>query len=386
MAAGVRQRHGRACRRKSGCSCPYEAFVYSKRDGKKLRKTFPTHAAAVAWRNDAATAVRRKLLRAPTSLTVRDAGEALVRGAREGLIRPHSGDPYKPATVRAYETALQLRIYPQFGSRRLTEPEQIDFQDFVDRLVADGLNASTIGTTMLPLRAIYRRALKRGEVAVNPLSGLEMPAVRGGRDRIAPPQECAKLLAALPAADRTLWATAMYAGLRRGELLALRIEDVDLAAGLIHVRWGWDAVKGQIPTKNRKHRKVPIAAALRDYLEEHLRGLAWRDGLVFGVTAEKPFTDNVMKEHADKAWAKAELQRFTLHEFRHTYASLMIAAGVNAKALSTYLGHATIAFTLDRYGHLMPGNEDEAATMLDAYLARTAEEEQVRASLAPVAL
>lgn len=251
--------------------------------------------------------------------------------------------------------------------------------------MADGLNASTIGTTMLPLRAIYRRALKRGEVAVNPVSGLEMPAVRGRRDRIAPPQECAKLLAALPAADRTLWATAMYGGLRRGELLALRIEDVDLAGGLIHVRWGWDAVKGQIPTKNRKHRKVPIAAALRDYLEKHLRGLAWRDGLVFGVTAEKPFTDNVMKEHADKAWATANLQRFTLHEFRHTYASLMIAAGVNAKALSTYLGHATIAFTLDRYGHLMPGNEDEAATMLDAYLARTAEGEQVRASLAPVA-
>ena len=59
-----------------------------------------------------------------------------------------------------------------------------------------------------------------------------------------------------------------------------------------------------------------------------------------------------------------------MHECRHTFASLMIAAGVNAKALSTYMGHATIGITLDRYGHLMPGNEDEAASMLDAYLAR----------------
>jgi integrase len=65
-----------------------------------------------------------------------------------------------------------------------------------------------------------------------------------------------------------------------------------------------------------------------------------------------------------------ELEPIGLHECRHTFASLMIAAGVNAKALSTYLGHASISITLDRYGHLMPGNEDEAAGLLDAYLAR----------------
>ncbi len=57
-----------------------------------------------------------------------------------------------------------------------------------------------------------------------------------------------------------------------------------------------------------------------------------------------------------------------MHECRHTYASFMIAAGANAKALSTYLGHATIAITMDRYGHLMPGNEAEAAELLDAFL------------------
>lgn len=65
----------------------------------------------------------------------------------------------------------------------------------------------------------------------------------------------------------------------------------------------------------------------------------------------------------------------------------MIAAGVNAKALSTYMGHANIGITLDRYGYLMPGNEDEAATLLDAYLVRAtqvAEEGETRASLAPV--
>jgi integrase len=65
-------------------------------------------------------------------------------------------------------------------------------------------------------------------IVVNPTAGLELPAARGRRERIAPPEECATLLAALQDRDRALWATAMYAGLRRGELMALRIDDIDL--------------------------------------------------------------------------------------------------------------------------------------------------------------
>jgi integrase len=70
-------------------------------------------------------------------------------------------------------------------------------------------------------------------------------------------------------------------------------------------------------------------------------------------------------------WKHAGLDSIGLHEARHTYASLMIAAGVNAKALSEFLGHASVAITLDRYGHLMPGAHGEAAGLLDAYLARS---------------
>jgi len=71
---------------------------------------------------------------------------------------------------------------------------------------------------------------------------------------------------------------------------------------------------------------------------------------------------------AHEAWRERGLPPIGLHECRHTYASLMIAAGVNAKALATYMGHANISITLDRYGHLMPGNEAEAADLLDTYL------------------
>jgi integrase len=68
------------------------------------------------------------------------------------------------------------------------------------------------------------------------------------------------------------------------------------------------------------------------------------------------------------------LQPIGMHECRHTFASLMIAAGVNAKALQTYMGHASVSITLDRYGHLMPGSEAEAAELLDSYLAAQREQ------------
>jgi integrase len=163
----------------------------------------------------------------------------------------------------------------------------------------------------------------------------------------------------------------MFGGLRRGELQALRIEDVDLARGIIHVHRGWDHVEGEITTKSGKDRRVPIAVVLRDYLDEHLLGLGWKEGLVFGSTLADPFGTTGIRKRSIRVWKAAQLTPITLHECRHTFASLMIAAGVNAKALSTYMGHSTISITLDRYGHLMPGNEKEAAGMLDAYLERS---------------
>jgi hypothetical protein len=135
-----------------------------------------------------------------------------------GTIRNRSRDRYKPSALRGYEHALKTRVLPDLGGLRLSEVRRVDLQDFADRLFAQGLDPSMIRNALMPLRAIYRRALSRGDVSVNPTTGLELPAVRGRRDRIATPQEAAALLAALPKADRAVWVTALYAGLRRGEL------------------------------------------------------------------------------------------------------------------------------------------------------------------------
>jgi integrase len=158
--------------------------------------------------------------------------------------------------------------------------------------------------------------------------------------------------------------------LRRGELLALRWENVDLGAGIIRVERAWDVKEGAIDPKSRAGRRtVPIAAALREALIEHKLRSGRSEGLTFGRTAEIPFEPVSVRARALAAWKAAGLDPIGLHEARHSFASLMIAAGVNAKALSSYLGHSSIAITFDRYGHLMPGNEDEAAALLDAYLA-----------------
>ncbi len=371
MAVGLRQRHGRGCRGRP-CECSWEAFVYSKRDGKKIRKTFATQAAARAWREETQVAVRRMLMRAPTSITVAEAAEEWFRGAREGWIRTRSGDVYKPAAIRAYEMGFRLRARPALGSMRLSDVTRNDVQDLVDALVAEGWHASTVIVTISAVRVIYKRALARGDVAVNPVVGVQLPAVRGGRNRIASPKECARLLQALSARDRPLWATAMYAGLRRGELMALRIEDIQLDRGVINVSRGWDILEGEITPKSGRERTVPIAAALHRHLAAHLLALPWSQGLVFGVSSTSPFNGTPLFKRAERTWDAAGLTRITLHECRHTFALLMIAAGVNAKALSTYMGHANISITLDRYGHLMPGSETEAAGMLDAYLLRSA--------------
>ncbi len=371
--AGIARRHSTGCATRTGgkcdCNAGWEASVYIARDHRKVRRTFPTQAAARSWRTTAAQSAQIGGLRAPTSLTVRQAAHEWVDGARTSVIRNRSGDVYKPSALRGYEEALRLRVLPAIGAHKLADIAAPDVQDLIDRWQAAELSASSIRNTLLPLRVIYRRAVARGIVAVNPTAGVELPAVRGTRDRIASPDEAGRLLGALHH-DRALWATALYAGLRRGELQALRWEDVDLAAGVIHVRRSWDPQAGEIAPKSRAGiRRVPVPARLRDELVEHRMSAAAGER-VFGRADGRPFNPRSVDRHAGRAWAALELAPIGLHEARHTFASLMIAAGVNAKALATYMGHANIAVTFDRYGHLMPGNETDAAGLLDAYLDR----------------
>lgn len=353
----------------------YRAIAFDARTGRKLSKSFPTQTAARRWKIDAEAAIRAGTLAPASALTFSEAADELLDGIEAGSIMTRAGKPYKPSAIRSYRRAIDNRLRPEFGPRKLAELRRGELQRFVDRMASDGLGASTIRNTLDPLRVIFRRAVVREVVTDNPTKYLEVPAANGKRDRIASPAEAAELIAALPADDRALWATAMYAGLRRGELRGLRWGDLDLATGVIRVQRGWDDVEGAIDGKTAAARRtVPITAPLRDALVEHrmLRDQPPPDALVFARDDGQAFTPSTIGNRAKSVWKTAELAPITLHEARHTFASTCIAAGVNAKALSTYMGHSNIAITFDLYGHLMPGDEAEATDLLDAYLLRSA--------------
>ena len=220
--AGITVRHGRACNIHSGGSCTcdptYRAWVYSKVDKKKIRKSFPTLAAAKGWRTDAMKAVKDRKMRAPTTRTLRDEVESWLAGATAGTIRkPKTEERYKPSVLRLYESSLRLRVLPELGDRRLSDLDRRDLLNLKESLYGAGCSDSQIRNALVALMAVIRRAWSREDIPTLPTLDLGLPTP-AGRTRAATPAQAAELLSVLPEAERALWATAFYAGLRRGEL------------------------------------------------------------------------------------------------------------------------------------------------------------------------
>ena len=163
-----------------------------------------------------------------------------------------------------------------------------------------------------------------------------------------------------------------------------------------HVKWGyadpdWTTdVKGWTPVEAGEHPRLvfrkadlprlrrradtPEGKVMIARLKKLLDGkfTLWHPGghglLYPNHNGDRPFNPSTITLRARTAWTKHHLTPITLHEWRHSYAAYLIAAGINTKALSTYMGHSTITITLDRYGHLLPGNEQQAAHLLDTLL------------------
>jgi integrase len=341
----------------------WEAFVYDRREHKKIRKSFASQAAAKSWRHDASVGLRKGTMRAPTSTTLRQAWEAWIEAARRGEILSRNREPFKPSTLRGYGRDMDRIVLDELGAFRLADVRPDDLQALVDRLVGRGLSGSRVRNVLVPLQSLYRR--HRRECPTDPTDGLDLPEAGGRRERAASPREAFALLEALPIDDRALWATAFLAGLRRGELRALRCSDVNWpTATEITVSRGWDDVEGEIGPKSRKGKRVvPVAADLRRYLLEH-KMRSGRDGdeLLFG-----PFRPHSLQKRADEAWSAAGLERLTLHVCRHTYVSLMHAAGCSLEEIGDYVGHSS-TYMVDRYRHLLEGQGERAAERLDVFL------------------
>ncbi len=322
---GIVERHTRACAsnhgRRCNCDSRYEAWI-SIKDGAgytKVRRVFGRLSEAKAWRVDALAAQNRGRLPVPSKITVGDELMAWLEAARAGAIRNRSGKAYKPSSLRSYERAIRNRILPdEIAGRRVSDVRRMEVQDFADALLAEGLDGSTVANILNPLQAVFRRLVRREVVAVNPTLDIELPRSARRRERILTPQQAAAYLAALPAEERALWATAFYAGLRRGELRALRVFDVDLARSELHVLRSWDAVEQEIdPKSDAGRRTIPVVAVLRDYLDEHLlRSERTGRDLVFGRSPSDAFVPSTVRNRANRAWERAAMKPVMLHECR----------------------------------------------------------------------
>src|SRR3954449_13171834 len=266
------------------------------------------------------------------------------------------GQPYSETTIAAMRRSLKYHVLPVFGPQHASEITELDWQAWIDQLARRGLARSTIAKHISVASDIYAwaSAPSRRLVSRNPLRLVELPPNdEKPRLRVALAPEAAALLAALQSEDRVPYAIAFYAGLRRSEIDRLEWPDVrdgDRIATRILVRRS----KSEAGTR----RRPPIAENLRAVLAD-----AWeRQGRPReGKVIDRRVRSGKIAARGEKAWDAAGLNRITLHECRHTYASLLMAAGSTIKELMEFMGHADLQ-TVNRYVKLLPQpGEDDAA-------------------------
>jgi len=369
--------YGQPLRTCPKCELAFRPAVRDAGLGRQRRGTWTkNYAEAKGERVSLEAAVANGTLAAPNATTVKEAATTWLAKAKAGEVLNRSGRKYKPSVTRSYGKSLELHVYPTLGGKRLTDLKRKDVQELVDRLALT-LDGQTVKNAITALRVVCRHALARDVITVNPCVGLELPAGGGNRfggegqrERMATADEADKLIAALPEQDRPIWETAFFAGLRLGELQGLQVGSVDLEARVIHVRDSWDRDTAQRidPKYDSSRRTVPIIDRLYDVLKDHIGDRT--EGHVFPSTRfpSKPVSASSVGQRADAAWEDAGLERTTLHEARHTFATVMIDANVPIKLVSAFMGHASTAITEEVYWHLLPHSLDDAREAMNAYL------------------
>ncbi len=336
------------------------------------------------WAIDLIVRNRKGMDLAAGRMTVSEAGDWLFDGIDAGRFfsrTKSAGErvPFKPSTVRGYKQCWRDHLEPHLGNVMIHDLRAPRVQDLIWDLWASGksekdgeneavgLGASTVRNVIMPLRVLYRELRRAELVDYNPTHDLDLPPGIGKRERVIELDLIAPTLEALDVEDRALWATALYAGPRHGELKAMRADWVSFDEGYIQVDDSWDQYEGPVGPKSRAGtRRIPIVEAL----EPHLRRALERhpEGLLFGRAPDVPFQSNTVQNRADAAWKRAGLPRWTLHEYRHSFVSHAYMAGVLPKTIQEWAGHSSLQFTLDYYTHLTVKHHAREAVQFSAYL------------------
>jgi integrase len=375
----TRHKSGCAKTRKTSkrCSCTptFRARVWDPQRSRAMPgPSFPLWEQAERWGLDRLFAQRRGVRSSGGDMTVAEAGEWLFAEMDGGRVLSRNKSQgqrqfYKPSTVRSYKQVWRDHVVPRIGAEKVGDLRRPLVQQLIwDLTTEPGLGASTVRNAVIPLRVLYRELIKRERVHHNPTHDLDLPPGIGKRTRIVERDDIAAMLSALAATDSPVWATAVYAGLRHGELKAAAADWVDLDAKLLHVSGSWDQYEGRVgPKSDAGDRTIPIVAPLVPYLRS---ALARRPtGLLFGREDDLPFQSNRLQGRADTAWKNAGMPRWTLHELRHSFVSHAYMAGVDLKTIQEWAGHASASFTGSYYTHLSRGHHQKAGAALSTYFA-----------------
>jgi integrase len=290
----------------------------------------------------------------------------------------------EPNTYRSYELIVRLHILPDLGKIQLAKLTPQHVRAMLARKEAAGVTAQRRKSIKMVLSVALNRALKWELVSRNVAALVDAPKVDA---KEKPPWTREEALRFLEVAkcDRigAIFSVALALGLRRGEAMGLKWEDVDLDGGRLHVRYQLQQVKGEGMVRKalktaRSRRTIalpaPIVAGLKAHQtkQEHDRWLAgsrWKEtGYVFTSTIGTPLQPTNLNVTFGQLVAEAGIPYRNFHSQRHWCATLLLAQGVPPRVVMDILGHSTIGMTMDRYGHVLDESRRDAADVMGRIL------------------
>jgi integrase len=282
----------------------------------------------------------------------------------------------RPSTLRRDGSIFRCDLAPAFGE---TPVDQIGFREaqrFVADLAATGLAPRTVHKAVGLLSHALEIAVRSGLLAQNPARGLALPQIPHQEPRLLDPEEVERLAAAIVKPYRTLVLIGAYAGLRHGELAALRVKRVDTAASTIDVvetrTLGRDGTTTFGPPKSRAGRRtVPVPRFAMDELRDDIaaRGLE-PDDLVWTTGSGSPLTESNFRARVWRpAAVAAGLAGLRVHDLRHTCVAMWSRSLASPRAAAKWAGHSNPALVLGVYGGVFDDESDAVMNRLATYAA-----------------
>lgn len=273
----------------------------------------------------------------------------------------------KPSTLYSNTKSFESSLIPFFGDVKLTAIETVDVQKYVAHRFSEGKAPATVRKQLILLKTMFKQAISWGYLKTNPAADVKPPKEEYTEMRHLTPDEIKLFLDQVDERYYALFYTAIFTGMRLGELLALQWSDINWNTDTIRIqRSTWNGQFVDPKTRN-SIRTVFMTPRLREVLLDHREvGSKGNLNLVFsneegGIIG----SSNLRQRIFEPALKRAGLPRMRIHDLRHTFASLLIHQGENLKYVQQQLGHTSITTTVDRYGHLMPDVHKGVGNRLD---------------------